>query len=220
MPCRIYSGRYLLRMLLVFLSLCALAALRLFDPFAGDQALFLIGSRMLDNGAILYRDFWDIKQPGIFWFYEIGGKLFGFSQEGVRLCELIWLLGFGVVLIVTLQRVLDNRWTAIVAPVAYLGTYFGCASFWEMTQVEVIAPFPIYAAAFFLAREYEDRKTQTIGFAVAGLLAASAVVFKLVFALIFIPLLGLRSRAGGRERAGRQRFRSTPCGWACRLRSA
>ena len=41
-----------------------IGASRLFDPFSGDQALFLVGAETLHAGGVLYRDYWDIKQPG------------------------------------------------------------------------------------------------------------------------------------------------------------
>ena len=39
-------------------------------PFTGDQALFAAGARQLARGDVLYRDFWDVKQPGIYAFYR------------------------------------------------------------------------------------------------------------------------------------------------------
>ena len=45
-------------------------------PFDGDQALFTTGASKIYRGATLYRDFWDLKQPGIFGFYLLGGVLF------------------------------------------------------------------------------------------------------------------------------------------------
>src|SRR5262249_7866699 len=63
----------------------ALGASRLEQPFHGDQAFFTVGAQKLAHGAVLYRDFWDFKQPGIYWFYEAAGRLFDFSERGVHL---------------------------------------------------------------------------------------------------------------------------------------
>ena len=49
--------------------MAALASIHLPYPFAGDQALFLLGAAALDRGEVLYVDFWDIKQPGIYLFF-------------------------------------------------------------------------------------------------------------------------------------------------------
>ena len=44
-------------------------------PFAGDQALFVVGGRQLLHGARMYGDFWDIKQPAIYSFYGMAGRV-------------------------------------------------------------------------------------------------------------------------------------------------
>ena len=53
-------------------------------PFCGNTALFMTGARMMDQGGVLYVDFWDFKQPGIYWFFLAGGRLFGLTQLGIR----------------------------------------------------------------------------------------------------------------------------------------
>ncbi len=50
-----------------WLVFVAAAALVLYEPLGGDQYFFLYGARLLAEGSRLYLDFWDIKQPGIFW---------------------------------------------------------------------------------------------------------------------------------------------------------
>ena len=35
-------------------------------PFMGDQVIHVLGAMKMDAGGVLYRDFWDLKQPGIF----------------------------------------------------------------------------------------------------------------------------------------------------------
>ena len=46
-----------------------LALLHLPYPFDHDQGLFMAGARAMADGARLYVDFWDMKQPGIYWYY-------------------------------------------------------------------------------------------------------------------------------------------------------
>src|SRR4029453_3997297 len=72
-------------------------------PFWGDQALFTVYARQLTQGAVLYRDIFDVKQPGIFLFYIMGGSLFGFTEIGIHLFELIYWLGFSVFALITLR---------------------------------------------------------------------------------------------------------------------
>lgn len=45
-------------------------------PFAGDQSLFALGAGEMSRGAVLYLDFWDIKQLRISWFFEAARALY------------------------------------------------------------------------------------------------------------------------------------------------
>ena len=84
---------------IVALTVIAVAGgLKLAYPFSGDQALLATGGREVLHGAVLYRDFWDVKQPAIYLFYAVGGAIFGFSPFGLHLRELIYILVFAVVL--------------------------------------------------------------------------------------------------------------------------
>jgi len=41
---------------------------------------------------LLYRDFWDLKQPGSFYFYLLATRLFGSGSVSVHALELIgWI---------------------------------------------------------------------------------------------------------------------------------
>ena len=68
-----------------------LAFLHLPYPFDYDQGLFAYGARAIAGGARLYIDFWDIKQPGIYWYFAAAGSLFGFDEIGIHTFELVWM---------------------------------------------------------------------------------------------------------------------------------
>ena len=83
---------------LVLLVVVLLGTFRLPTPFHGDQALFLLGAQVLNAGGVYYVDFWDLKQPGMFFFFWLAGRTFGFSEVGVHAFELFWLTALAVVL--------------------------------------------------------------------------------------------------------------------------
>ena len=79
--------------LFVLAAITALGIINLPYPLGDDQSLFITGAQEMIRGKVLYRDFWDFKPPGIYYFFYIAGTLFGFSEIGIHLLELIcWLL--------------------------------------------------------------------------------------------------------------------------------
>ena len=166
----------------------ALGASRVFEPFYGDQALFLTGASSLHAGGVLYRDFWDIKQPGIFAFFFAGASLFGLTQTGEHVAELVWQTAFAVVLFAGLRDAFeDSRWAA-VAPVAVVATYFAGSPLWYLLQVEGLVGLPIFACAWFALAAMRDARRRASYAACSGVAAGVVVVFKL---LLFIVPLGV-----------------------------
>lgn len=89
---------------------------RLWDPPGGDQALFLLGASVLHSGGMLYRDFWDLKQPGIFEFYLAAGIPFGFTSVAALILGLgLWLV-LSIAQIAALAPLLRRPALAAVAP--------------------------------------------------------------------------------------------------------
>ena len=70
-------------------AIAILAAIHLPYPFASDQALFLHIAKELQENARLYTDVWDIKQPGLFGFYYVARRLFGFDEIDVHTLDLL-----------------------------------------------------------------------------------------------------------------------------------
>lgn len=164
--------------------------LRLYDPFDGDQALFLVGAQAIDAGGRLYVEFWDNKQPGIYWFYWLAGRLFGFTQEGVRAFEILWVLALAAVLMAWLSRALDRPWLAAAAALAAGNGYFALARSWDLGQLEILVCLPAALSAWLLSAGLKVKRShsRTAAFVAAGVCGGVATVFKLVLAPIFVAL--------------------------------
>lgn len=121
-------------------------------PFGGDQALFTVGAVELERGAVLYRDFWDYKQPAIYWFYWLAGRLFGFHEVGVHTLELLYFLALAVILLVTLRPRFRSSFVLALVPLLTVGHYYVVSDAWHLTQVEGLVSLPLYLAAWLTAR--------------------------------------------------------------------
>ncbi len=85
-------------------------------PLHGDAALYQLGAKALADGEMLYRDFWDLKQPGIYLFHWLAGSLFGFTETGLHAFELLYLTAFSILQVIVLRRYLHAKWIAPATP--------------------------------------------------------------------------------------------------------
>ncbi len=167
-------------------------------PFVGDQALFAVGGDVLAHGGRYYRDFWDIKQPGVFQFFR-AARLLGVGPVGVHLLELIWTIALGVLIAF---RIRDHMRTAI-GVVAALGLTVG---WWAViaepgfqTQIESLVGLPLAIVLFAsdglpavgLARA--RRRALVIGVAI-GVVAVLKLVLVAVAVAIAVPAVLARLR--------------------------
>jgi hypothetical protein len=102
----------------------------LFLPIGPDEAIFLASGRKILQGAIHYRDIIDVKPPAIYYIYAAAVALFGTSDIGIHLFDLL-LQALTLWWIVALvRRVTANDLTAVGAAfwyaILYSGMRFGC----------------------------------------------------------------------------------------------
>jgi hypothetical protein len=176
------------------LSLAVLGAVALIGAaylpyaFSGDQAFFTLGALRMHEGGALYRDFWDIKQPGIFAFYYIAGTLFGFNEVGIHLFELLYLLIFAVVLQQTLNSRFERPWIAAVTPLLIIGWYYLVAGTNGYTQVEALVGFPLYVSMYCCIRAFQSEHVSGGLLAAAAVAGAIVVAFKLIYLIVLVAV--------------------------------
>jgi hypothetical protein len=180
---------------------------KLTQPFFGDQALFMVGARELRHGAVLYRDFWDIKQPAIFLYYLVAGMLGGYNEVSVHALELVTFVAFSVVLQQTGRHLVRTRWVASVLPLLVAGVFYALARPWELTQIEGLVGFPLYLSVWLALRSLGSGKPRT-ALVASGAAAGVAALLKWVYVPLAAPawivtvVLDARRRGTGRIRHG------------------
>ena len=180
---------------LSLLALAVIGALHAPFPFTSDQASFTIGATMMRHGAVMYVDFWDIKQPGIYLFYLLGGSLFGFTERGMHVFELIYWLVFAVVLIVTLRSRFSRGWVVAALPLLTVGTYYAVGGAGAYGQVEALAGFPLYLCLWCGLAYAESSKPRAFLLVLSGVAAAAVLLLKFLLLPIVVAfwIIALRS---------------------------
>lgn len=173
---------------LALAGVAGIGALNLNYPFIADHIIALLGAKSLAAGGTLYVDFWDNKMPGLFWFYQLAGTLFGFDEFGIHLLDLIWMTSFALVLMLCLRAYCAFPWLSALAPIAVVGSYYAAADAFHLTQVEILVALPLFLIAWLVSRDGLAGWRLGLVWAVSGVLGGIVVVFKLVFAPLVVAL--------------------------------
>ncbi|MEH2196524.1 MAG: hypothetical protein V7K98_28305 [Nostoc sp.] len=173
--------------LIVLILIVIIGLIHLPFPFDGDQAFFRLGALEMQQGKVLYRDFWDIKQPGIFCFYFLAGNLFGFNEIGIHLFELIYMVFFSITLLLTLKSYFRHQIIASLVPLLTVGVYYTVSGAWHLTQVEALVGFPLFLCLWLTFKSFKNEGKQRFYLLLmSGLIGGIVILFKLVLLLIVV----------------------------------
>jgi hypothetical protein len=170
---------------LALIAIILIGLIHLPCPFSGDQALFTVGALKISKGAVLYRDFWDLKQPGLYGFYLLAGTLFGFDEVGIHTFELLYMGIFSLVLMKTLKGYFGNPSMASLVPLLTVGIYYGISGQWHLTQLEALVGFPMFLCLWLASVSPYPAGRHSLRFFVSGVMGGIVLLFKFVF----LPLL-------------------------------
>ena len=178
----------------LFLVAVALVAPMLAYPFGRDQGVFACGADVLRRGGVLYRDFWDLKPPGIYYLYRLSFLLFGHSMPAPRIMDFIFTLATAAGLLLIGRR-LVSLWAGVAAALAFLTRYALGFDYWHSAQGDGFASLFLTLAA--LAMLAAERRRSWRLAALGGLLVGAAILLKFTLGVfLLIPLVVV---AVGRE---------------------
>lgn len=155
----------------------AVASPSVLYPFGRDQGLFYyVGREWVLRGAVPYRDVWDHKPPLIYVLHAAAIVLFGERLWGIRVCELVLMLGIGWLA----ARLVTQRRTSVYPPTWGIATlsgvfaYHGCLGFWDTAQCEIWAAAAALASVTVVIHGSRSARSAVAG----GILGAIALWFK------------------------------------------
>lgn len=166
-------------------GLVLLTATRL--PYMGDQALFRLGGSALAGGQVLYVDFWDLKQPGVFWFFAVAD---GVGIEPTLL-ESAWGLALAALAIVVVRLSSSNWWAPPLAALTTVAWPYAVARPAVPSQVELLVGLPMLAAlaAAHASLLSDSRRRRDGAAAVLGLSVFTVAMFKIMLLPTLVAVL-------------------------------
>jgi hypothetical protein len=169
----------------VFGGILLLGLGRLPSPFTGDQALNMLMGKVIAHGGAPYLDLWDLKHPGIFFFFAAAGRLFGFSEIGIHLFELLWMLVLALAVRVTAEQFLKDRMAISLAPALTIGFYYAAATGVHLTQTEALVGLPLLLSLTSAAAAVRtSSRRRLLWLFSSGLSAGVVLVFKAPYFLL------------------------------------
>jgi hypothetical protein len=177
-------------------------------PFGPDQSFAAVVGNELRHGQVLYTDVWDVRQPGIYVFFTVGGIApFGMTEGGVHLLEAVSFLAFAVVLQRTLRPLVQHDWVAAVSPLFVVGAYWAAADAHLLTQIEALVLFPLYVAIWGVtARAPSNASTRRL--VVTGVAGAAVIALKLIYLPVIAIVWGIAFVDLLRDRGWRDALRA------------
>ena len=171
---------------LVLICVLIIGLIHLPFPFGGDQSLFTTGALEMQQGKVLYRDFWDLKQPGIYYFYFLAGTFFGFNEIGIHIFELLYMVLFSIILQLTLKTYFRHQIIASIVPLLTVGVYYIASYPRQLTQVEGLVGLPLFLCLWLTYESFSHEGKQRFAkLLISGFMGGIVLIFK----LIFLPIL-------------------------------
>ena len=199
--------RPVLVLVLLMIGVGVLGLPALHAPPGRDQGIFATAGLMVNEGRVLYRAIFEVKQPFILLTYAAVLRLGGVCIEAVNALDQIFRL-LVMPLFYLLGARLFGRWIGVGAAACYgfmsLVLY---GNFWNVSQAETFAG-PLTALAFLGVLVGRDRDSPGYG-CMAGAAAAAAVLFKATALLpasmvVIVPVVEGLTRRAARGRALKQ----------------
>jgi hypothetical protein len=194
MPTHTRATTWLVRLLVAAAVLATLLWVHLAE-FNGatlwDSAVFLAGGRLLQRGLVLYRDVWDNKPPGIYFYQRAVYALLPTTVWSLRVADVVLYL-LGAAALYALCRRVAHRPLALAATLGWLfiahHPEFNVAGFYTEEYVAIFA-----AAAVALAARWAAAAGGGWLPLLSGLAAGTAVQFKTPGVACALPALLLLS---------------------------
>lgn len=180
----------------------ALGLLTLWLPLNSiDGPIFTYIGKVILSGGVPYRDAWDVKAPGVFFFYAFAAWL-GRPPLSVHFLETLWQCATALIAAQIAARMYARPRTGLLAGMIYLFLFYSQEP-GSFGQADGLISLPLALAVWFAALAQERDAFYRWWFAGASL--GLAALFRMPLGLLGIPFLWMAFRASPRSLGHRAR---------------
>ncbi len=166
----------------LFLTLGILIlSLTVFFPVSSDMATFIQGGMILKNGGALYVDYFDVKPPFVYYFFEFLYSMFGKNITLYRLFDFFYQTVFLLSSIYIFNKLEFNK-TAIRLFSALMPMVYATLSFPHTFQVESLLFLPL-VWYYYLGSKSQTGKYDNL---LKGILLGIAINLKYTFGILLL----------------------------------
>jgi Dolichyl-phosphate-mannose-protein mannosyltransferase len=173
-----------------FLLVLLLGLPTLIVPLSTDGVIFSLGARTILSGHVLYRDFWEIKSPAVYFIYAAAFVPFGQHMVSIRVLDLAnTALAMGAIYLLG-RRYFGER-AGILAGCLYGVTYLTRADLDGLGEAESFVALPVVLA--ILLYRPNSQRGASIGAFLSGALFGLAFSIKVsaAFYVVALPAIDL-----------------------------
>lgn len=157
-------------------------SISLFFPVSSDLAAFIQGGMILNNGGSLYVDYFDVKPPFVYYFFELLYSIFGKNIFLYRLFDFFYQSIFLLSSVYIFSKLqLNNKYTKlylVIIPLSYVTMNYS-----SLFQMESLLFLPIIWYYYLVVDSNKNNFRITI---LKGLLLGIMINLKYTFGLVFL----------------------------------
>lgn len=170
-------------MLLVFVAL--IGSVSLTYPFGRDQGIYAYAGKLLLEGKMNYKEVFDLKPPGIHFFFSFIQLVSGESMLNARVFDILWQFLTAVIVMIISSRLTRSVYLPLLSAILYVFLYYRL-DYWHTLQAD--GALNLFFALTVLLVISSFYSHSFIKIFAAGLVFGTALLFKYTI-ISFLPLL-------------------------------
>ena len=171
---------------LVLLAIAAvIGSVSLTYPFGRDQGIYAYAGKLLLEGKMNYKEVFDLKPPGIHFFFSFIQLISGESMFNARVFDILWQFITAVIVMIISSRLTRSIYLPILAAFLYIFLYYRL-DYWHTLQAD--GALNLFFALTVLLTISSFYSHSFLKIFAAGVVFGIALLFKYTI-ISFLPLL-------------------------------